>query len=147
MGKHAHSLKTATKSFSAATAGEMATPASASVNAGPSCCRQGNASLHRHPFLQPFARIDFARVQIAARIELADMHPMEFAGLAAWPAVGADHGAIADADGFQNVVGTVDQHEIVLLLVERREVQTPGRARASGVAVKHVLTDESAVFA
>src|SRR5580704_10725298 len=72
--------------------------------------------LHRHPLLQALTGIDFAGIKVAVRVELADVHPMEFAALAARPAEGADHGAVAAAHRFQYVVGAVDQDEKILLL-------------------------------
>jgi len=46
-------------------------------------------SLHRRPFLQPLTAIDFTGIEIAAGIELGDMHEMKFAGVAAGAAEGA----------------------------------------------------------
>src|ERR1700720_3243713 len=62
-----------------------------------SCCAAPGkqSSLHRHPLLQALTGIDLAGIEIAARVELADVHPVEFAGLAARPAERADHSAVA----------------------------------------------------
>src|SRR5580704_12152892 len=139
--------KTATKSSSVAFARKPATRASASANAARLFCRRRDRPLlHRHPLLQALTGIDLAGIKIAARVELADMHPVEFAGLAARPAEAADHGAVAAAHRFQHVVGAVDQDEKILLLVERRERQPPARAGALGGRVEHVLPDEAAVL-
>src|SRR4029077_4709434 len=104
-------------------------------------------SFDRYPFLQAFAGIDFARIEVAARIELADVHPVEFAGAAAGPAAGADNGAIVAADDVQNVVGAIDHDEVVLFLVARRERDAPGRAGAARLGVEHELPHEAAVLA
>ena len=93
----------------------------------------GVTSLHRHPFLQPLSGIDFAGIQIAARIELGDVHAVELAGVAPGAAETADHGAVLAADGFQHFVGAVDQHEKILLACRaaRRPGPMTSPARAS----------------
>src|SRR5262249_29774854 len=83
----------------------------------------------------------------AARIELADMNPVEFASAAAGAAAGADDGAIVAADDVEYVVGAVDHDEVVLLPVARRERDAPGRAGAARLRVEHELPHESAVLA
>src|SRR5580704_13690921 len=135
------------RSSSAVFAPKPAIRASASANAAPLFCRRRDRPLlHRHPFLQALTGIDLAGIKIAARVELADVHPVEFADLAAWPAECADHGTVAAAHRLQYIVGAVDQHEKILLLVERRERQAPARAGTFCARIEHVLADEAAVL-
>jgi hypothetical protein len=80
-----------------------------------------SALLRRHPFLQAFAGVDFAGVEIAPGVEFGNVHPVEFTDLAAGAAEAAGDGAVFAADRLDDIVGAVDQHEIILLAVERRE--------------------------
>ena len=82
-------------------------------------------SLNRHPFLQPLSGIDFAGIEIAARVELGDVHEVKFAGVAPGAAEMAHDRAVLAADGFQHFIAAVDQHEKILLAVERRESEAP----------------------
>src|ERR1700683_483997 len=112
----------------------------------PHCHQSETASVCRNPLLQALSGVDFARIKIAARVELPGMDPVELADFAAGPAEGGDYNAILAAHGLDDIVGAVDQDEIVLHLVERREREAPGRARSQRLGVEHELLDEAAVL-
>src|SRR5258706_894408 len=104
------------------------------------------ASVRRHPFLHALAGIDLAGEEIALGIELAVMHPVELAGGPARPAIGADHDAILAAHRLDDIVGAVGHDEIILVLVERREGDAPGRAGALRLRIEDELLHIGAVL-
>src|ERR1700691_5423052 len=75
------------------------------------------------------------------------MNPVKFAGAASGTSVGADDGAVLAAHRLDHIVGPVDENEIILPLVERREGETPRRAGSLCLRLEDELADEIAVLA
>src|ERR1700674_3630274 len=98
------------------------------------------ASVHRNEFLNAFARLDFARVHISARISGGDMQPEQWPAGAAQVADPASHGAIAPVQNPDHVVHDVRNEDVALLAIRRK---AHGANRA---ALERVVGDEKFLY-